>query len=207
MPDDPDHSQRAAAQRKAGAPAGGAYTIEIADDQSILRIDESYLQQVAKRTLAVEEVARATISIAVVDDAALRRLNRKYLDHDDDTDVLSFLLECETCPEGGGSENLVPRGRGKRIEGEIVISAEMAVRRAAELDWSSQSEIVLYLVHGLLHLVGYDDRSEHEEALMRSRERAVLKCLGLSAVPGVPQHGGSYPDTAGPPDNAPGAVC
>jgi probable rRNA maturation factor len=109
----------------------------------------------------------------------MRELNIRHLQHDYDTDVLSFLFEAR-----GGSwtpadaEGL--RGAGKRIEGEIIISADMACDMAQDFGWSPREELLLYLVHGLLHLAGYDDQTESEQALMRSRERTILSRWNLA---------------------------
>ncbi len=74
------------------------------------------------------------------------------------------------------------RGAGASIEGEIIASAEMAANMAADGKWSSQDELTLYVVHGLLHICGYDDLTHEEQLIMRARERAVLSSLGLNAV-------------------------
>lgn len=165
------------------------YEIEITNSQDLLELDEELLREVARRTLEDERVAEAFVGVALVDNATIRRLNREYLDHGFDTDVLSFLLESEVldpaaraAAEAEGS-NL--RGAGRRIEGEVIVSTEMAVERAAEFDWSPGDETLLYLVHGLLHLIGYDDLSDAEKQQMRSRERALLKRWNL-----VPRYGG-----------------
>ena len=159
------------------------YSIQIANEQDHVPIDGFLLEQVAETTLAAEGVAAAQISIAIIDNARIRILNRRYLGHDYDTDVLSFLLECEdVTTEENTAENAPPedptaassRGLGQRIDGEILISAEMAAATAENFDWSPHAEIVLYLVHGLLHLVGYDDHSETQRQEMRSRERSLL---------------------------------
>jgi probable rRNA maturation factor len=149
------------------------YNIAIANEQTLLESDEERLRAAAAHVLAAEEIRTATISIAIVDDAALRALNRRHLDHDYDTDVLSFLLDGE--PDEPAAT--VPRGRGKRIEGEVIASAEMAIRRAAEFHWPPGDELTLYVVHGLLHLAGYDDLTDDERALMRQREQELLSQL------------------------------
>jgi probable rRNA maturation factor len=151
------------------------YQIDIYDSQGYLDIDSAQVQEQVEQTLAAEELLSATISIAIVDNETIHELNRKYLNHDFATDVLSFLLECD--PEANSPE--LPRGRGKRIEGEIIISAEMAVESASEFHWSPAEEFVLYLVHGILHLCGYDDLTVDERELMRSRETQILKCWKL----------------------------
>ena len=153
------------------------YDIEIANSQS-LEVDLDFLQRVAERTLAEEQVARAEISIALVDDAEIHRLNRQFLEHDYATDVLSFLFEGEVIEPPGS--DAAPRGAGMSLEGEIIISVETAARMARELGWSARGELALYLVHGLLHLAGYDDLTDDERPLMRARERELLTLWELA---------------------------
>jgi probable rRNA maturation factor len=154
------------------------FEIEIANEQATLVIDEAEMLRVARTVLEAEEIAAATISIAIVDDVTLRQLNVRHLNHDYDTDVLSFLLECD----GGESvdDGATPRGRGKRIEGEVIASADMAARMAPDYQWRPIDELTLYIVHGLLHLAGYDDLTDDERVIMRAREREILTRLGLS---------------------------
>jgi probable rRNA maturation factor len=156
------------------------YDIAIANEQTLLDVDEEHLRAAASRVLAAEEIRGATVSIAIVDDASLRELNRRHLNHDYETDVLSFLLECELEGDVLESDTSPPRGRGKRIEGEVIASAEMAIKRAAEFHWRPIDELTYYVVHGLLHLAGYDDLTDDERTLMRARERAILESLNLS---------------------------
>lgn len=176
----------------------GDYRIEIANSQDCVELDEVFLREIVSGTLADEGVRRADISVAVVDDPTIHDLNRRHLDHDEPTDVLSFLLAAELVePHASSSEAAVRRpqkssstpraaaqghrrGAGKILEGEVIVSAETALRRAAEFAWSPQHELVLYMVHGLLHLAGYDDLTPADKRLMRRRERAVLALWGLS---------------------------
>jgi len=157
------------------------YQIDIANRQECLPIDDERLRQVAETVLREESVAHAQISVALVDGPAMRELNRAYLKHDFDTDVLSFDLSDPVSSEAGGR----PLERG--IEGEIVISGDMAVQVAAGFDWSPQDEVILYLVHGLLHLLGYDDATPEQMTLMRAREQELLKGWNLSPRYSDPQ--------------------
>lgn len=152
------------------------YQIEIADEQESLPVEHDRLLRVAQQTLACECVAAAQVSVAIVDANTMRRLNAAHLDHDCDTDVLSFLFDVQQQQPPDAD---APRGAGKAIEGEVIVSADMARRRAGEFDWSPQDELVLYLVHGLLHLAGYDDLSPDEKRVMRSRERDILSLWQL----------------------------
>ncbi|MCH7990651.1 MAG: rRNA maturation RNase YbeY, partial [Planctomycetes bacterium] len=128
------------------------YEIAITDSQEVVPLDASVLRDVTQKTLSEEGFASAVISLALVDNETIRNLNRQYLNHDDDTDVLSFLLECDVAAGGESTPQDIsqpePRGLGKRIEGEVVISTETAALAAAQYGWSPQNEVVLYLVPG-----------------------------------------------------------
>jgi len=102
-----------------------------------------------------------------VDNATIHRLNKQFLNHDEPTDVISFPLS----------------GKGaKTLEGEIVVGAEVARTRAAELRHDEQQELALYAIHGLLHLCGYDDTTDAAVRRMRARERHYLNVLGLPDI-------------------------
>lgn len=161
-------------------PKPPAYLIEVNDAQSRLEVDVDTLREVAEEVLRHEGVASAEVSVALIDGETMRRLNREHLGHDYDTDVLSFLLDEEAPDEPAGPD--APRGTGKRLDGEVLISTDVAAAAAEEFRWSGESEVVLYLVHGLLHLAGYDDLTDDEKALMRRREREHLARRGLTPV-------------------------
>jgi probable rRNA maturation factor len=176
--------------------AKSMYTIDIANNQSLLEVDEEQLRDVITKTLSAEQAIGAEVSVALVDDATIHELNKRHLQHDYPTDVISFLFDCEQVDaketrffqktgflEQRDNSMHTPRGRGKRIDGEIVVSAETALDRADECGFSPAQELMLYVVHGLLHLLGYDDTSDTEVELMRARERAILQLCGIS--PGV----------------------
>lgn len=176
------------------------WEVEIADRQNIIPLDHDELRQVVYTVMEAEQVASARVSLALVTGRTMHRLNRQYLNHDYPTDVLSFLLECTGGPDAADetarpatpgdtapaetaanpTDEAVPRGRGLQIEGEVIVSTEMARDRAAEFHWPPRSETVLYLIHGLLHLAGYDDRTDTERTQMRSRERTILALCGHS---------------------------
>jgi len=136
--------------------------------------------------LSLEEVACADLSVAIVDDATIHKINREHLEHDEPTDVISFLYS--EPPESdasavGAKRPGIPRGRERLIDGELIVSAETAVREASRRDWDPRSELLLYLAHGLLHLCGYDDLSSVERRVMRARERDALDALGIHEIP------------------------
>ena len=138
-------------------------SIDISNQQSIVAVDEDRMRSVAHTVLADAGIHAAQISIAIVDDRAIRPLNRKYLDHDFATDVLSFVLE----------------QNADHLEGEVVASAETAARVADGLDWTADDELLLYVVHGVLHLVGHDDATDQQRDAMRELEREILDRFGL----------------------------
>lgn len=151
--------------------------VEINNAQQIANIDLERLERVSEATLREEGVKSAEVSVAIIDSDTMQRLNREHLGHDYDTDVLSFLFDSD---EDESASADLPRGRGKSIDGEVLIGAGTAARVAKEFGWSVEDEVILYLVHGLLHLVGYDDLTETEKTLMRQREIFHLAQWGLT---------------------------
>ena len=159
------------------------YTIEIADQQTLVTIDRPLLRRVARGTLRAEQVHSAHLSIALVDDDAIWQVNRDFLEHDFPTDVISFLYESDAVPPAAETAVPVgplPRGAYRQLAGEIVISAEYALRTADEYGWKAHDELLLYLVHGILHLCGYDDLTRKEQRVMRTREAQVLALFQLT---------------------------
>jgi probable rRNA maturation factor len=154
--------------------------------------------------------------VALVDDPAIHDINRQYLGHDYPTDVISFLLECEPAEEDSAAgKPPTLRGNGKRLDGELIISTETAIQEAKNYGWSPREELVLYLIHGLLHLVGYDDLSSTEQSVMRARERAMLALFqitppqqpadhaGEQALPEPVAEAGEEPERPSPPSKPP----
>lgn len=170
------------------------YSVRIASQQRVLRLNHVRLARLAQATLASERVRAAEISVALVDDAQIHQINREFLGHNYPTDVISFLLESSAQKRRATASrssqrsqspvkriksqasSLKPplRGAGKTLEGEIILSVEMAVSMSAECGWRPVQEVSLYLVHGLLHLCGYDDLTLVERRVMRRREVEVL---------------------------------
>ena len=110
-----------------------AFTVEITDTQEYLDVDTDRLEEIVHAVLRDEELAAAHISMALVDNAIIHELNRQFLNHDYETDVLSFLFESEPEFDAATWPEHEPYGRGRQIEGEIVISAEMAEETGCRL--------------------------------------------------------------------------
>jgi probable rRNA maturation factor len=140
-----------------------AIDIAVANQQSRHDVDEERLTNAARVVLAGSERASAAISIAVVDDDTIHELNRQYLQHDWPTDVLSFVLDDQ---EG-------------HLEGEVILSADTAAAAAAEAGWTAGDEQALYVVHGMLHLIGYQDKTPAEARAMRAAEGKYLRQIGI----------------------------
>ena len=156
-------------------------TIEVNQRQRSVRVNEQSLEQAARSVLQGEGVTQASIRVAIVDDPIIQMAHRQYLGHDAPTDVLSFPWPRETDRAQAGPAGEREFQPDNRLEGDVMLSAETAAREAAAYGWSAGEELILYLVHGTLHLVGYDDRDEATRAEMREREMRYLRSLGIVA--------------------------
>ena len=136
-------------------------------------VNETAVCQVVGRILCDAEYRNGSISIAVVDDSTIHELNVRYLEHDYPTDVLSFVLDSD-------------RNRNW-IEGEVVVSGDTARAVASEYGWDPHSELMLYIIHGSLHLIGMDDSSEVLRSQMQEAETRYLGLAGLKR-PGESTH-------------------
>jgi probable rRNA maturation factor len=123
------------------------------------------IESIAARVLEAEGQPPTELGVVVTDDDAVRDLNREYAGDDEATDVLAFSLR-----EG---EEFVSPDEVQRL-GEVVISYPTAQRQAEEAGRAVEEEVAHLLVHGILHLLGYDHTEEDEERVMRAREGALL---------------------------------
>ena len=105
-------------------------------------------------------------SIAIVDDPTIQELNRRHLQHDWPTDVISFVFNAQH----------------REVEGEIIVSADTAQRLCNQAGWQQADEILLYVVHGLLHLAGLDDVDEVQQECMRRYEQQCMQALQVSGA-------------------------
>jgi len=123
---------------------------------------------VAQRILSASGCPDSQLSILLVDDLQIQEINRDYLNKDRPTNVISFAMQ-----EGEGS------GVQPDLLGDIVISAETAARDAEDAGMSFESELYFLLLHGILHLIGYDhERGTQEDAeRMEAREREVFAII------------------------------
>ncbi len=121
----------------------------------------------ARRLLDVAGERRSALSLTLVNDEAIRSLNRDYRGKDRATDVLSFALD------GDG------QAPAERLLGDVVISVDTARRQAAGYDASLQRELYRLLIHGILHLLGHDHEAANERRIMEREERKLADAIAL----------------------------
>ena len=137
--------------------------VEIANLQKHYKIKDSKIKYVVKEVLGKKSNS-AKLSFAFVDNNEIKRLNKKYFDSDDVTDVIAFPLD----------------NHKNALNGEIVVSVETAVDTADKENLDAEGEIILYVVHGLLHLLGYSDVNREDAIIMHEKESKILKALGYN---------------------------
>lgn len=111
--------------------------------------------------------ARYEISIAIVDDNEIRQLNKQFLSRESVTDCLSFDLSDDQ--------------KGPRIF-DLVVNGQMALRQANQRGHSGEAELALYITHGLLHNLGFDDSAENQARKMHETEDEILQEFGYGLV-------------------------
>lgn len=140
----------------------------VANRQVFVPLDHDCLVRALKMVWEIGGSPQGEVSVALVDDDAIADLHMRHMNLPEPTDVLSFVLSADD----------------EYLEGEIVASAETAAREATRLGWPATSELLLYVVHGALHLVGFDDIEPIDRAKMRVQERVVLESVGIAMPPG-----------------------
>ena len=139
--------------------------LEILNEQDDVVVEEERIRNVCGKILADAKIVSGRLGIVIVDNETIHNLNKDFLRHDYPTDVISFQVESE--PENG------------YLEGEVIASAEMANDRAPKFNWTVNEELILYIIHGLLHLVGFDDRTAGDCKIIREKERYYLRHAGF----------------------------
>jgi len=114
-------------------------------------------------------LSKIMVSIAIVDDVQIRKLNVQFLNRKSTTDCLSFDLS-----DGKGPQS--PKSF------ELIVNGQMAVRQANLRGHSSEAELALYITHGLLHCLGFDDSTESQARKMHDTEDEILQQLGYGLV-------------------------
>ncbi|NOQ40894.1 MAG: rRNA maturation RNase YbeY [Desulfuromusa sp.] len=134
--------------------------IQIENRQRPHKILKRSLRKIARRILSVSGYPEAELSILILDNAGIQEINREYLQRDCPTNVISFAMQ-----EGEGA------GLSPLVLGDVVISAERAATDAAEANIPFEHELWFLLIHGVLHLLGYD----HERGSAQDAERMEVR--------------------------------
>lgn len=152
--------------------AARPYQVRVHNPHLAADVDESMLRRAVVETLQRFKVSGAELNIALLTDEALAELHRRHLGVDGPTDVLSFNL-AEPDHTAGDS-----------VEGDVAISIDTARRQALRRGHPPAAEMTLYAVHGVLHLLGLDDRTPAQARKMHSLENQILADLGLGRIYG-----------------------
>jgi probable rRNA maturation factor len=139
--------------------------VQITNQLEKLPTDARKLKKLVRAVCRRFGVSQARISIGIVDDAEIAVLNKRFLNHEGTTDCLSFDLSDETEPGG-------------RKVFDLIVNGERALREAARRGHEAQAELALYITHGLLHDLGFDDATEAQARRMHRTEDEILQHLG-----------------------------
>ena len=158
------------------ARANDKVKVIITDSQKAVRIPSGLRMLISRACIAVLRNEKfngnAEVSVTFVDNAEIRRLNRRFRYKDTETDVLSF-------PLGEGGVYDVNPATGAKLLGDVVLSMEKAEEQAALYEHSFEREVCYLTVHSMLHLLGYDHMNEEEKRVMRMKEETVMNQIGL----------------------------
>lgn len=122
------------------------------------RLGHVAVQRYVRRTLRTAGAPGANVSVVFLNSRSTRKLNREYLGHDSNTDVISFCLE-----------------EGVNLEGEVYVNLDRARTQARTYGVSFWNEVARLVIHGTLHLLGYDDRTPRLREEMRKEEDGQVR--------------------------------
>lgn len=144
------------------------FVVQIAKNFKNIDIHPPKLKKLVKAICNRFKLSKVTISIAIVNNTQIRKVNKQFLNQNRPTDCLSF--------------NLSDNKKSSVKSFELVVNAEMAVRQANLLGHSSEAELALYITHGLLHNLGFDDSTQKQAEKMHNTEDEILQQLGYGPV-------------------------
>ncbi len=153
--------------------------INLENAQEKIDLEETVLKRLQEGIDAVADLnglaEEAEVDVTIVDDEEIHELNRQYRGMDKPTDVLSFALD-----EGEEDEPELIGGPEEHLYGDIIISAETALRQAEEYGHGLEREMTYLAVHGMFHLLGYDHMTEEDKAEMRAKEEEAFRAINLA---------------------------
>jgi len=135
---------------------GGA--VEIVNAHPRKRVQKKSIVQLVRRVLKAERARSRELNIVFVTDRAMKRLNKKFLSRTGTTDVISFRLDDH-----------------QHIEGEVYVNLDQAERQAREFQIKNRAEVGRLVVHGVLHVIGYEDDTTHKRKVMQTLEDKYLQ--------------------------------
>ena len=136
--------------------------VAVFQDHPELNLDEELIRSTVECLVEGEGFALQELSIVLADHGTVHELNREWLGHDYETDVVSFPLDEAALAD-------------RQIDGEIYVDLDAAAERAPDFGASFEEEALRYVIHGLLHLMGHDDATEEQRAAMRVLEDRYLE--------------------------------
>ena len=145
-----------------------AIFIQIMDSFGQISFETARLKRLVKNVFRRFKVSKAVIEIEIVDNSEIKKLSRRFLGHSHITDCISFNLTNET--------------RKAPLHLEIVVNGQMAVRQAKLRNHSQPAELALYVVHGLLHHLGFNDLNNKQAEKMHRTEDKILAQSGYGMV-------------------------
>ncbi len=134
--------------------------IEITNTQSFKRINLKSLRRQLEKALELLSLSSRRVSVLLCDNKTIRKINKRYLGKPTSTDVIAFSLK----------DDLEPG-----YLGEVVVSVEEAVKASKRFSQSWQKELLLYLIHGILHLLDYDDTTLKKRKMMEAKQTKILQ--------------------------------
>ncbi len=140
-------------------PKGPEPHVAVSDQQDLISLSSRRIEDLVRLVLRAEN-DRHDVSVALVDDAAIAELHERWLGVPGPTDVIAFPLLSEEDADV--------------LLGEVVVSSDTAMRQATELGHPPERELLLYVVHGVLHLLGYDDHDPEDRQRMHQRQEQLL---------------------------------
>ncbi len=142
--------------------------VEISKSFKDIDINLLKLESLVRTICSQFKVAKAVVNIAIVGDVEIRKANNQFLDRDSTTDCLSFDL----------SEN---NARSSKLF-DLMVNAETAIKEAKKRGHSAEAELALYITHGLLHNLGFDDSTQEQAKKMHNAEDEILQDQGFGLI-------------------------
>ena len=151
--------------------------VQITKNFQNIDLSLSKIEKLVKAICNRFKLKNATISIAIVDDTQMRKVNAQFTNHKSTTDCLSFDLSDEPCREAGSHRS--PES-GRTFE--LIVNGELALKEANLRGHSSEAELALYITHSLLHNLGFDDSTRNQAKKMHDTEDEILQQFGYGLV-------------------------